>query len=550
MDTLLTIVSLVGLTAAVGGLTWWLTRGKTGDTSDGYFLAGRSLGAGVIAGSLMLTNLSTEQLVGLNGDAFRNGLHVFVWEVVAAVALALMALVFLPRFLKSGVTTVPQYLGKRFDATTRDACTAILVLAYTFILLPVVLFSGGRALVDILDVTALTGLSDTAALWITVWAVGLLGSVYAIFGGLKAVAVSDTLNAFGLLIGGVLITVFGLAYLGETRGGGFAEGLNVLRTEHTDRLNSIAPATDVPGNVPFGTIFTGVLLINLYYWCTNQVIIQRTLGASSLKAGQQGVLLAGFLKVLGPLILVVPGLIAFHLYTDTEPGLPANQVYGRLVRDVLPAALTGLFAAALLGAILSSFNSALSSTSTLFSLGVFRERIRPDADESAVVASGRWFGVFVALLAMTLAPFLDGQQSIFNYIQTMNALYFIPILAVVCVGFFTRRVGPRAATAALLIGVAVNAAAAFVPVGITAKGAAVFVSGGWMHGFHFVALVWVVLVVGLLIAGAVAPAPPKPADPAAPPIDLTPWRGAWPTALLLIAIVVGIYACFVDLGVL
>ncbi|MEM9110747.1 MAG: solute:sodium symporter family transporter, partial [Planctomycetota bacterium] len=197
------LLSFLLFTGLVAGLTWFLTHKDDHGTSDGFFLAGRKLGAIVIAGSLLLTNLSTEQLVGLNGDAYKGGLHVMVWEIVTVLAIVLMALFFLPRFLRSGVTTVPQFLDDRFGPTTRTITTLVFLIAYAVVLLPMILYTGAQALSQMFDVKTLTGIENPKiVLWLAVWLIGLIGSVYALFGGLRTVAVSDTLNGVGLLLGG------------------------------------------------------------------------------------------------------------------------------------------------------------------------------------------------------------------------------------------------------------------------------------------------------------------------------------------------------------
>ena len=398
-----TIVSFVFFTGLVGVLTWWITRKDETSTTTGYFLAGRSLTFPLIAGSLLLTNLSTEQMVGLNGNAFTDGFCVMVWEVVSVISMVTMAWFFLPRFLKSGVATVPEYLSLRFDKQTEMISNLIFLAAYVGILLPMILYTGARGMTDILDVGGMTqltpvikhldtdndGIDDALdpdqtggvdesggpggkpngiddqfdpgqekALVAIVWVVGIIGSLYALFGGLRTVAVSDTLNGIGLLVGGFLITYFALAALGGD--GGITGGWETLKTEQAARMNSIGSKES---SVPFGGVFSGIFLLTLFYWATNQQIIQRTFGASSLAEGQKGVLLTGALKLLGPLYLVIPGMIAYSMFShEIEP----NRTYGLLVRKVLPGYLNGFFAAAMLGAILSSFNSALNSSCTLF----------------------------------------------------------------------------------------------------------------------------------------------------------------------------------------
>jgi len=455
MDQIITLLTFIFFTGLVGFITWRITRRDDHDSSTGYFLAGRSLTFPLIAGSLLLTNLSTEQMVGLNGAAFIDGFCVMVWEVVAVIALVTMAVFFLPRFLKSGIATVPQLLEIRFDHQTRVITNLIFLVAYATILLPIILYTGARGMMGILDIEGMLGIGEMPALWLIVWIVGILGSMYALFGGLRTVAVSDTLNGVGLLIGGFMIMYFGLSALG---GDGIMSGWDTIKTAQADRLNSIGGSGS---SVPFSTIFTGIMLLNLFYWCTNQQIIQRTFGAKSLQEGQKGVLLTGGLKLLGPMYLVLPGMIAFALFASE--GLKADVTYGRLVRHVLPSGLAGFFAAAMIGAILSSFNSALNSTCTLFSLGLYKNVINKKASEDQVVRSGKMFGWIIAGAAMCVAPLLANTTSIFAYLQKMNGLYFVPIFSVVLVGLLSKRVPPIAAKVALIVGFTVIACGYFVP---------------------------------------------------------------------------------------
>ena len=540
---LMSVISFGFFTAFVGLLTWWLTRRDDHRSSQGYFLAGRSLTFPLIAGSLLLTNLSTEQMVGLNGAAFTDGLCVMVWEVVAIVALVFMAWFFLPRFLKSGVATVPEYLEIRFDSQTRIFANLIFLLAYVGILLPIILYTGATAMIGIMGVESLLGDlpdqlamdSETCALWLIVWLVGLMGSVYALFGGLRTVAISDTINGVGLLIGGFLITGFALSHLADN--GSMLEGAQQLLEEQRDRFNSVGGPQS---SVPFGTIFTGVFLLHLFYWTTNQQIIQRTLGAKSLAEGQKGVLLTGALKLLGPLYLVIPGMIAWSLFAgqDVKP----DQAYGQLVREVLPGPLAGFFAAVLIGAILSSFNSALNSSCTLFSLGLYQKVLNPSASDEQAVRSGKVFGWIVAIFAMCIAPLLANTDSIFDYLQKMNGMYFIPIFAVVLVGMCTRRVPARAAKLALVVGFVVIALGYFVPPFDTIAKS--------IHEFHFLGIVFGWLLVMMLVLGELYPRQTEFKQQDVKAVDMTPWRFARPAGLTLIAIVFLIYATLANFDVL
>lgn len=577
---MLAVVSFIFFTGLVGLLTFILTRGKETETAVGYFLAGRSLTAGFVAGSLLLTNLSTEQLVGLNGAAFADGLVVMAWEVIAGVSLVMLAIFFLPRYLAKGITTVPEYLAGRFNDTTRVLTNFIFVAAYTLLLLPIILYTGATGLIDVLDLQVLTELNRTTLLWGSVWMIGILGSIYAIFGGLRTVAVSDTLNGFGLLAGGVLIAYLGLEKVG---GGDALAGLTTLRQEHPEKFQSLGgPDT----SVPWQTLATGVLLLNLFYWTTNQQIIQRTFAAKSLAEGQKGVLLAACFKIMAPLILILPGIIAFHLDSRdelfnslqmtefraqvdvayeqksalnpdaitplTEEEWKADKLfatkkdkgYGTLVSAVLPWWMRGFFAAAIVGAILSSFNSVLNAVVTLVSLDAYRRYIRPDASERQTVRVGRIFGTTVAIAAMAIAPMLAGQDSIFGYLQKMNGLYAAPIFAVVLIGMFTRKVPAFAANLALLIGVVSIAIVYFAP--------ALAGPLATMNGFHFLGLVFAILVGFMLLMGQIFPkqiaTQAVDADGRVAEIvyavPMEPWRFAMPGGALLVAIVVAIYIWF------
>ena len=353
-DLLITVVSCVGFMSLVAAVSWFKTRG-TVDTGTGYFLAGRGLGATFIAGSLLLTNLSAEQLIGLNGSAYGYNLSSMGWEVTAAIATVLMAFIFLPRYLAGAFTTLPEFLSTRFDEGVRRMTVILFMLGYGLVTIPSVLYAGSIAVIKLFDIPALLNLSYSVSLVMTIVVIGLLGSSYAILGGLRAVAVSDTLNGVGLLLVGLAVPYLGLQVLGE---GSVGQGLNTVLTTNTDKLNAIGGPSDP---TPFATLFTGMILANLFYWCTNQYVIQRTLAARSLAEGQKGVLLSGFFKVLVPLLMMIPGVIAYHLY---GPELhPIDLAYPQLVRDVLPVYATGFFLAVLLGAVLSSFNSLITMLS-------------------------------------------------------------------------------------------------------------------------------------------------------------------------------------------
>ena len=538
------IISFVLFTGLVALGTYLICRKRESSSQDGFFLAGRSLTFPVIAGSLLLTNLSTEQMVGLNGSAFKEGMAVMAWEVVAVVALVLMALWFLPKFLKGGITTVPEFLRRRFNEVTASICNGVFLLSYAVILLPIILYTGARGMIDILDLGQLIGVqNEVTQLYIIVVAVALIGAAYALFGGLNSCAVSDTLNGIGLFIGGFLISFYAFSALGD---GEFTKGVQTFFTEGGDRLNSIG-AND--SEAPFFGLFTGILLIHTFYWCTNQQIIQRTLGAKSLAEGQKGVLLTGAFKLFGPIYLVIPGIIAAMLFMKGSLNIPLNsagvavsdKAYGALVNMVLPAPLKGFFAAVLLGAILSSYNSVLNSTCTLFSLDIYKRWINKTADDRRVVKMGQLFGFIATIASIIIAPMLMNAGSIFGYLQSMNGLTFIPLLAVVVAAMTTRYVPAKAANTVLIGGIILNALGYFVKPFSTWTNA--------IGQFHFVAIVFVLMLLAMIVWGKIAPRKTPYEEFDAKVIDMTPWKHAKAAAVILLVIIGLIYAAFADFGV-
>ncbi len=528
----MTIVSFIFFTALVAIITILLTRKDDHHSITGYFLAGRTLSWPLIAGSLLLTNLSTEQMVGLNGAAYIDGLSVMAWEVIAVIALVAMALFFLPRFLKYGVTTVPEYLEIRYDHQTQVITNIIFLSAYALILLPIILYTGATGLMGILDLPEILGIESRATLlWLVVWTVGIIGSLYALFGGLRTVAVSDTINGIGLLIGGFMIAWFSLSTLGN---GSLSAGLDVLTQTCPERLNSIGSDES---SVPFSTLFSGVLLLHFFYWTSNQQIIQRTFGAKSLAEGQKGVMATGLLKLLGPLFLVLPGIVAYSMFPDLGKE-NADQAYGMLVNRVLPAGFAGFFAAVMMGAILSSYNSALNSTCTLFSLGLYKKIINKQASNEQVIKSGKIFGWILAVFSMSTAPLLMRHESIFAYLQKMNGLYFIPIFSVVICGMLFKKVPPVAAKIALISGLIIIGCGYFVSPFTD------MVSS--IHEFHFLGLVFLLLITILLAFSLIKPAVNKKEELTEYVVDMTPWPLVKVAGAVLVTLVVLIYAAFAD----
>jgi len=548
----LPIVSFLGFTLLVAFVAWYATRGTDESTADGYYLGGRSLGAITIAGSLLLTNLSAEQIVGLNGQSFTEGILVMAWETLAAIAIIFTAIFLLPRYMHSGITTIPEFIQERFDRQTKTILSILFLIAFGIVLLPTILYSGSLAFSTMLDLPTLLGMTQSAVMWICVWTIGIIGILYAIFGGLKAVAVSDLVNAIGLLIGGLLIPMFGLQLIGD---GSLSEGMSILWNTHPEKFNAVGA---VDASIPFGTIFTGMMIAQMYYWGTNQAILQRVFGAKSLAEGQKGMILAGFVKFLIPIIVVLPGIIAWHLFEGNLAN--ADQAYPALVRKVLPEALLGFFAAVLFGAVLSSFNSLLNSSATLFGFDLYKEYFKQDATEKQTVRAGKIFGMCLALISMIISPFIaNAPDGLFAYIQESLGSLSVPILAVVVMGMLTKRVPALGAKIVLVGGVLMYLVSQFVlsPIfvesaladaatkGITgAKELGMIEAQAYPHFLHIMGILFVVNICIMLIMGKVAPKQDEYIPKATEAIDLTPWKPAKAVGLIIVLLVLSTYFIF------
>lgn len=546
---MLTLITFLLFTVLVAFLTWWLTRGEDLSTDEGYFLAGRSLTGVFIAGSLLLTNLSTEQLIGLNAQSFSDGLSVMCWEVIAGISLVILGLVFLPRYLRSGIATIPQFLEFRFGSTVRTLVAIIFVIAYMLILLPFVLYLGAEGLNGMLNLQELFNLSEFATIYVVITIIAILGGAYAIWGGLRAIAISDTFNGAGLLVGGLLITYFSLQTVAGNEGG-ILGALAKIREADPDAFQSLGKADE---GTHWPTLFTGVLLLNFFYWTTNQQIIQRTFGAKNLAEGQKGVMIAAFFKILAPVILILPGIAAAYLVVtandlemvqatmgdDSNPD--GNKAYGALVARVLPEWLLGFFAAVVVGSILSTFNSVLNSAATLFSLDVYKRFIRPNATTTQVVRSGQVCSFVVAVAAVIAAPMIFyGQKGVFDVFQSLNGVYFIPLASVILIGLFYPTATSVGAMSAILIGLVLMILGTFYTGG----------PSGWLetyfgNGFHYMGAVFLLLLVMQLVFPAIGVKRSEPyVQQDAGVVDLTPWKHAKWIGGLLVALSIGIYVIF------
>lgn len=533
----ITVISFVGATLLVAVATLLIVKRMrhSENAVDDFFAGGRALAWPIVAGSLLLTNLSTEQLVGLNGAVFKDGRLVGIaWEVLSAFAMIATALLFLPRYLASGFTTTTAYLEKRYDRATRRMVSGLFLFGYVTVLLPVVLYTGALALRAMFDIDY--------PLWVVIAGIGALGSCYAIFGGLRAVAVSDTLNGIGLLIGGLAIPMLALHKLGD---GSIAAGLSTLAQDRPETLSPLA-MTDKSGgqvSVPWPTLLTGMVFIQVFYWSTNQVIVQRAMGAKSLATGQKGVLFAAGMKIIGPVMLCLPGIVALHM-TDVLDITKDDEVYPTIVRHVLPHWALGLFGAVIVGAILSSFNSALNSAATLFCID-FYEPIKNKNNPNAasvrhVVLVGQIFATVLAVCAMIVAPLLAQMESIFDYLQKVNGLYSVPIIVIFLVGVLTKKAPAIGAKAAMIVGILMYAGFTFADTIIPS-----LQWPNWYHWLHGYGISVLMAFVTIGVVTMLRPRTPEQiaheANSAASPVDMTPWSKAPAIACAIGAAAAGVY---------
>ncbi|RZP71773.1 solute:sodium symporter family transporter [Vibrio vulnificus] len=542
------LLSFFFFTGFVVFFTWSRVKNQKNDSKDGFFLGGRSLTGGLIASSLILTNLSATSFVGMSALSFKGNMSVMGYEVASGITLIIIALFLVPRYLKQGITTIPDFLESRYDLSVKQFVTVLFLLSYIINLLPNTLYAGAMVIGGIFDVETMLGISRFQTVLLIASIIGILGLFYAIYGGLKAVVIADTLNGVGLIVGGLMIPIFGLIVLGD---GSFSEGLTVITTNATDKLQAVGAENDP--NVPFSTMFTGLLLVNLYYWGTDQAIIQRALGAKNLKEGQKGVILAGAIKVLTPLFLIIPGIIAYHMFGTADASgqsYEADTMYTRLVNEVLPKPLVGFFLAAMFGAILSTFNGVLNSSTTLFTLNVYKPMFDKEnkLTDEQLVNKGRSFGLFIAILSVGIAPFIMfAPNGLFDLLQRLAGLFSVPIFTIVFMGYVTKRVPAIAAKVSLAIFVMTYGIIQFTPATMhdylgPLKPLAE------LHFFHQLAVLFVVCCVVMFIIGKVRPRDTDYVLPVNEAMDIKPWEFRFEASAVILYMVLGAYIIFSDLG--
>ncbi|WP_283675491.1 solute:sodium symporter family transporter [Butyricicoccus sp. Marseille-Q5471] len=525
---LLMLVTFIGFTALVALISYLKTRGDDTSTKDGYFLAGRGLPGIVICGSLMMTNISAEQLVGQNGQSYIGSMGVMGWELFAGASLAIFALFMLPRFLKCNITTIPEFLENRYGSSIRRLVAIIFMAAYIITMLPLILYAGSVVLEQLFDVSGMLGISRFAAIAICCVSIGIIGSIYAIFGGLRAVAVSDTINGIGLMLGcAIIVPALAFTALGD---GSFLEGVKAF-VGAGEKLNALAPANALAPSIPWPLLLTGMIINGLSYWATNQSIIQRTFAAKNLAEAQKGALWTGFLKCFSPLFTVVPGIIAFLMFGG---GLENQDLaYPQLILTVMPKWLLGFFAAVMFGAILSSFNSVLNSASTIFTLDFYRPIFNPNASDAQLVHTGKVFGTVIAAVAIAISPFiLFAGQGVQAFLNECWGYYGTPLLIMVI--FALTKLPVPAKACWIMSGVHV----ALYAIGLNT------LSPHYCHYLYITTTVFVVDTLIMLAFSKFAPAKQTAVAVDAPQVDMTPWRHSKGFAIGVVILMVVLYLVF------
>lgn len=506
------------LLSAIG---WWAGRKKKSQ-ADEYFLAGRTLPWYVVGSSFVASNISTEHFIGMIGAAFVYGICVAMSEWANVLSFSVLIWFFIPFLLASRVFTTPEFMERRFHPFLRLAFALLTIVSNVVAFLAAVLYGGGLAL------QTLFGWN----LWFAIVALAVVAGSWAIYGGLKSVAWTDFFTVIVMLVGGLMVTVLGLRSL-DAEHGSLITGWQVMiernqardgvwqavvernawdcaRTDQYDRLSVIQPVTHV--TTPWPSLILGLFSVSIWYNVINQFMIQRVLGAKDMYHARMGIVLAGFMKVIMPLIVVVPGLILFARYPEVMR-LPwpqirpaADQGYVHMLQTLVPAGLRGVFLAALFGAIQSTVNSVLNSTATIFTLDIYQRVLNPRAGQRHLVVMGMASSVAILAIAIVIAGYIERLGgSLFEYIQSLYAFFAPPFSAVFLLGILWRRINASGAIAAVvlgfLFGIGVKLYIQFGPV-----------VPSWIEPFAMQAIVNWGLCVAVCVAVSWMTAPPAPAQ--------------------------------------
>lgn len=477
--TTLDYCAFIAYILAVVAFAMFMSRKE--ESSEDYFLAGRKLTWWLIGVSLIASNISTEHFVGMAGAGYKTGLTVASYEWTAAVAMVLVAIFLLPKFLRRGIYTIPEFLEARYSAAARGLMAFLMMCAYVLVIIAAVLYAGAVGLDTIFGESARTyfgveklgevsgWLTSTPMQWIfgidpsgsngvmicAVWLIGLIAGLYTVWGGLKAVVWADLFNGLGLIFGGILVTVLGFLALSNDLGNGhgLAEGVRIFFDRAGEKLSAVKPWNDP--EVPWIAVFIGGLWIpQLFYWGLNQFITQRALGARSVSQGQRGVVFAASLKLLMPFIIIFPGIMAFELYGAQISD--KDRAYPHMMRAILWPGLRGVMFAALFGAVMSSLDSMLNSASTILTMDLYKRHLRKAANDRSLITLGRVVTAGFVVLACLWAPrlgWIAGGKGIFDYLQKAWGFVTPGVVTAFFFGLFSRRTPAQGACGAMLLGI-------------------------------------------------------------------------------------------------
>ncbi len=454
----------------------WVSRTKKGETksAEDYFLAGKSLPFWAIGASLIAANISAEQFIGMSGSGFAVGLAIASYEWMAALTLIVVAKFFLPIFIKQGLFTIPQFIENRFNTNLKTILAIFWVALFIFVNLTSVLFLGAKALDTIL------GTGDGSSMMVYIIGLAFFAAAYSIWGGLAAVAWTDVIQVVLLVMGGLITTMIALHHV--TPEGGVVHGLNHIYDVAGEKFNMILKK-DNPEfmNLPGITVLIGGMWVaNLYYWGFNQYIIQRALAAKSLREAQKGLAFAAFLKLLLPLFVVIPGIIAFVMFTQPAgtaiiEGVQSDFLksggeinydisYPWLIKTFIPTGIKGLVVAALTAAIVSSLASMMNSTATIFTMDIFKPYLSKRTDGSDLVPVGRITVISSLVIAVLVAPALDTMPQMFQYIQEYTGVVSPGILGVFLMGLFWKKANSKGAIVGVIVSIPVALLLKFLPI--------------------------------------------------------------------------------------
>ncbi|MDR8392397.1 sodium/sugar symporter [Aliifodinibius sp. S!AR15-10] len=449
------VFSLYAVVIVAIGL--WVSRDKEGHqkNAEDYFLAGKSLPWWAIGASLIAANISAEQIIGMSGSGFAVGLAIASYEWMAAVTLIIVGKYFLPIFIEKKIFTIPEFVEQRFNTTLKTILAVFWIALFVFVNLTTVLYLGALSLDTIM------GTGDGSFMTYALIGLSAIAAAYSLYGGLAAVAWTDVLQVGLLVLGGLVVTIAGLSNV--TPEGGILNGLahiyDVAGEKFTMILDQSNPEfSNLPG---IAVLIGGLWVANLYYWGFNQYIIQRTLAAKSLKESQKGIIFAGFLKLIIPLIVVIPGIVVYVLYNQPEGttqiagvvdafsrdggGVQYDNAYPWLMRVFLSPGFLGLVVAALAAAIVSSMASMLNSVATIFTMDIYIPYINREATDRQTVNMGRITAGIALIVAVVMAPQLQSVPQVFQYIQEYTGMVSPGILAVFLMGLFWKKTTSKGA---------------------------------------------------------------------------------------------------------